>query len=107
MTGFAIAQGDEETPLELINHAAGDALFMPKEDFKLLLGRAPNVHLLASRFVSSMSIQVSYAALANGQHKIPKRLARWLLMMQDRVPHRRELRLTHDYLAIMLGVRRP
>lgn len=107
MTGFAIAQGDEETPFELINQAAGDALFMTKEDFKQLLVRAPNVRLLASRFARSMNIQVSYTALANGRHKIQKRLARWLLMMQDRAPHRREFRLTHDYLAIMLGVRRP
>ena len=44
--------------------------------------------------------------MANGRAKIEERLARWLLMVQDRIDGD-EAALTHDFIAIMLGVRRP
>ena len=53
-----------------------------------------------------MLIQTSQTALANGRSKIEERLARWLLMAHDRLQED-ALPLTHDFLATMLGVRRP
>jgi CRP-like cAMP-binding protein len=50
-------------------------------------------------------IQVAATALTNGRYEIGQRLARWLLMCQDRLGD--QLPLTHDFLALMLGVRRP
>jgi CRP-like cAMP-binding protein len=50
--------------------------------------------------------QTAQTALANGRSKIEERLARWLLLAHDRVDGD-ELPLTHEFLAVMLGVQRP
>ncbi|RDJ03048.1 Crp/Fnr family transcriptional regulator [Rhizobium grahamii] len=105
MTGFGIAEGDEETPFELINQIEGYTLAIAADDFKQALAIGAGLRTLAIRFARSVSIQVSYTALANGRLDIPRRLARWLLMVHDRVDQN-PFHLTHDYLAIMLGVRR-
>jgi CRP-like cAMP-binding protein len=57
------------------------------------------------RFAQAFSIQVSQTALANGRYAVGERLARWLLMSQDRMGDK--LSLTHEFLSTMLGVRRP
>jgi len=49
--------------------------------------------------------QMSHTALANGRAKVEERLARWLLMAHDRIDGK-DLALTHEFLALMLGVRR-
>jgi CRP-like cAMP-binding protein len=50
-------------------------------------------------------IQTAHTALANGRAKLEERLARWLLMAQDRMVGN-AVPLTHEFLAVMLGVRR-
>jgi CRP-like cAMP-binding protein len=57
------------------------------------------------RAAHAFMIQTTQTALANGRSKIEERLARWLLMADDRIAGD-ELRLTHEFLAMMLGVRR-
>jgi CRP-like cAMP-binding protein len=107
MTGSAVADQDSETPYELITQVGGEAFVLPVNDFQRLIDIAPTLEILARRFARVLSIQVSFTALANGRFDIPQHLARWLVMVQDRMPSGNELRLTHDYLAVMLGVRRP
>jgi CRP-like cAMP-binding protein len=60
---------------------------------------------LLQRASHNLATQVSYTALSNGIHHIDVRLARWLLMCQDRVGS--EIEITHSYIALMLAVRRP
>lgn len=50
-------------------------------------------------------VQVSQSVACNGLHPLVQRCCRWLLMSRDRVGSD-DLRLTHEYLAIMLGARR-
>ncbi len=61
---------------------------------------------LLARYLHSFSSQVSYTVWANVNLTIHERLARWLLMTHDRTDGD-EIILTHDFIALMLGVRRP
>src|SRR3954471_3399685 len=64
----------------------------------------PLKDLLAAYHVAFMA-QVSQSVACNGLHRLEQRCCRWLLMSRDRVGSD-DLRLTHEYLAIMLGARR-
>ncbi|KRB49268.1 Crp/Fnr family transcriptional regulator [Rhizobium sp. Root708] len=105
MTGTGIALGDERTPHELINQIEGATLAMAAHDFRLMLRKYQALDVLAGRFARSLGIQVSHTALANGKFDIRTRLARWLLMVDDRAGTS-AFGLTHEYLSIMLGARR-
>lgn len=105
MIGAGIALDDDRTPHELIIQAEGTALAMAADDFTLMLKDALELDILAGRFARSLGIQVSHTALANGKFDLRMRLARWLLMMDDRTPTG-AIELTHEYLSIMLGARR-
>ena len=106
MTGFGLAEGDTQASFELVNQIEGRCLAMAADDFSKVIMQGPNLKTFAIRFARALSMQVSYTALANGKFDVAQRLARWLLMIQDRVPHN-PFHLTHEYLALMLGVRRP
>ena len=69
-------------------------------------GRSTSLLRLMLRFAQVMLVQTSYTALSNAVYQIDQRLARWLLMTHDRSTGD-DLPITHDYMAIMLGVRRP
>ncbi len=69
-------------------------------------GRSNSLLKLMLRFAQVMLVQTSYTALSNAVHQVEQRLARWLLMMHDR-SYSDDLPITHEYLSIMLGVRRP
>jgi len=60
---------------------------------------------LLLRYVHVFMMQVAATALADGRYNVEQRTARWLLMAHDRLESD-ELPLTHDFLALMLGVRR-
>jgi CRP-like cAMP-binding protein len=63
------------------------------------------VRALLLRYAHVFMVQVAATALADGRYSIEQRLARWLLMCHDR--NGDDLALTHEFLALMLGVRRP
>ena len=58
------------------------------------------------RSIEAFSVQLSYTAISNAVHDVTERLARWLLMCHDRVPGD-EIALTHEFISLMLAVRRP
>ena len=62
------------------------------------------LHMAMLRFAHDFMLQMTATALANGCGKIQERLARWLLMCDDRADG--DLLMTHEFLAVMLGVRR-
>lgn len=67
--------------------------------------KSPSMHKLFLHFAQAFLVQVSHTALAAGRVTLEERLARWLLMVQDRM-RSDEFALTHEFMALMLGVRR-
>ncbi|MDP9840499.1 CRP-like cAMP-binding protein [Neorhizobium huautlense] len=105
LTGAGMLVGDDKTIYELVAQIEGDAIVLSVQDFLFFLNHVPELRLLAARHARALGVQVSHTALANGRFELSQRLARWLAMVYDRVPGK-AFDLTHDYLSIMLGVRR-
>ena len=105
LVGLRVALGAETTPDRVIIHMAGNALRLKASVLKaeLAAGRAALLHNILSytRMLLAMTARTS---ACNKLHSVEQQLARWLLMMNDYVGD--ELRLTHDLMALTLGVRR-
>src|ERR1700730_8218841 len=71
-----------------------------------MLRSAPELQAVLSRYAAGLAMQVAQTAACNRLHRIEQRLARWLLIAQDRVDSGL-LPITHDFLATMLGTDRP
>jgi CRP-like cAMP-binding protein len=106
MTGTAIVLGADCSPQESFVQVAGDGVTVEAGELKRALADRPTLLASLLRYVHALLAQTAQTALANGRCTIEERLARWLLMVQDRVGGN-EIPLTHEFLSIMLGVRRP
>ncbi len=105
-TGTGLLEGDWHTSYKMMVQIEGTAQRIEIDSFLRLTKKAPRLRSLLTSFSRSLAIQISYTALANGRYSIEQRLARWLLMLNDRADVQ-ALSLTHEYMAFMLGVRRP
>lgn len=105
MSGLSVVMGSDRSPHETFMQVEGAGRRVSVADLEGAMGRSATLrgHLL--RFCQVMMVQTAHTALANGQANIEERLARWLLMCRDRSDGD-ELELTHEFLALMLGVRR-
>ena len=106
MSGIAVAMGSERTPLQTLMQVGGEGLRIEVGAFREAIERSRALHMLVLRYGQSLAIQTAYTALTNVTYPVEVRLARWLLMAHDRADSD-ELLLTHDYLSVMLAVRRP
>ena len=97
--------GADRSPYDVFMQVEGEGHSVPAQAFRELLNDCPTLLRTCLHYSRVYSIQAGYTALANARGRIEERLARWLLMAQDRIGAP-ELLLTHDFLAIMLGVRR-
>ncbi len=105
MAGLPIFLGVKQSANVAVVQGAGTALRMKTTDF---LHECNNGNRLARpllRFMHSLMAQISQSAACNRFHPIEARLARWLLMTQDRM-HADEFQITQGFLSNMLGVRR-
>jgi CRP-like cAMP-binding protein len=84
----------------------GDGLRISASVLRELLASAPELRHELERFSIVLGLQVAQTAGCNRLHDVEQRLARWLLMAQDRV-NSEILPITHDFLATMLGTDRP
>jgi len=98
--------GFNHSPHRAVVQIAGEGLRLRVESLRNLLPLTPQLQLLASRHAVIQSMQAAQSAACNRLHRIEQRLARWLLIMQDRADNR-PLFVTHDSLASMLGTDRP
>jgi len=105
-TGTPASVGLSRSPLQAIVQITGDGFRVKVAALQTTLESAPNLRLLLSRYAVVQGMQVAQTAACNRLHSVKQRLARWLLMTQDRVDAA-ALPITHDFLATMLGTDRP
>ncbi len=105
-TGIPAAVGLSRSPLQAVVQVTGDGFRVEVGALQETLESTPHLHLMLSRYAIVQGMQVAQTAACNRLHDIKQRLARWLLMTQDRVDLE-SLPITHDFLATMLGTDRP
>jgi CRP-like cAMP-binding protein len=106
MSGTSILLGIRNSPFETFMQVAGSSLRLPVGNLLDAMRRSPSLREHLLHYVHVSSIQMAHTALASGAYSIGTRLARWLLMCHDRLEGD-DLPLTHEFIALMLGVRRP
>ena len=105
MLGTPLVLGIATSPLQALVQGVGSSLRMDAISFRRELGRSAALQLLLDRYLFVRMTQLAQAAGCTRFHLVEARLARWLLMTQDR-SHSNAFHITHEFLAVMLGVRR-
>ena len=105
MTGLGIVLGDDRSANETMVQSAGSAMRISTALLREMMAASRSLTATLLRYVNVFMVQGSQTALANGRGRLDERLARWLLMWHDRVPQD-DLLITHEFLALLLGVRR-
>jgi CRP-like cAMP-binding protein len=105
LIGLNLIYGDDADPFIVMMQVDGAALQADAKRVKTAIDTVDEVRSVFLRYARAFSIQVATTALANGRSKLDERLARWLLMVSDRVGT--TFPITHEFISIMLGVRRP
>jgi len=106
LVGTPAAVGISRNPHRAVVQIAGDGLRIRVDVLQKMLPLTPQLQFMASRHAVLQGMQAAQSAACNRLHNIEQRLARWLLIMQDRMDAGL-LRITHDFLATMLGTDRP
>lgn len=105
MVGVSLLFGDDQTLAEIIVQAQGTALRLRAETFYDALDTVPTLRRRLLRYALALQTQIAQTAACNAHHHVEQRLARWLLTAHDRAEHD-AFPMTHEFLSIMLGVRR-
>jgi CRP-like cAMP-binding protein len=105
-TGTLAAVGLNRSPLQAVVQITGNGFRVKVRALQNTLESAPRLQWMLSRYAAIRGMQVAQTAACNRLHDVVQRLARWLLMTQDRVDSE-SLSITHDFLATMLGTDRP
>jgi CRP-like cAMP-binding protein len=105
MTGLAIVLGQQRGSHATYIQVAGKGQRISADKLREADERSSTLHRAMLNYVHAFLRQATMTAVANGRSKIEERLARWLLMAHDRLDGDR-LILTHEFLSLMLGVRR-
>jgi len=106
MVGTSLAVGLNRGPHRAIIQISASGFRVKSELLGEVLSRTPELRLIMNRYVLIQGLQVAQIAACNRLHEVEQRLARWLLMCQDRIGSE-ELPMTHEFLAQMLGTGRP
>jgi len=105
MIGIELFMGGDSTPSSAVVNTAGHAFRLDRHRFEAAFRRPGELQGLLLRYMEALIVQVSQSAACNRYHSVDQQLSRWLLMAQDRAPAR-DLMMTQELVANMLGVRR-
>jgi CRP-like cAMP-binding protein len=105
MVGLPLFLGGESAAGEVFVQVPGKGLFMSAARFQGHVGREPALTRILLLYTQALLTQVAQCSACNSYHPVSGRCARWLLQTQDRV-NGDEFALTHEFLGLMLGVRR-
>jgi CRP-like cAMP-binding protein len=105
-SGMPAVLGLSRSPLREVVQIAGNGFRVRVSTLREILQSAPQIQVVLSRYAAGLAMQVAQTAACNRLHKIEERLARWLLIAQDRLESG-SVPITHDFLATMLGTDRP
>ncbi|MDZ4778575.1 MAG: Crp/Fnr family transcriptional regulator [Alphaproteobacteria bacterium] len=105
VVGLPALLGAGRSPAEALVQLPGSGLRIEVDALKSAFDSRVGVREVLLRYVQAMQVQVSQTAACNGRHDTEQRLARWLLMADDKY-RARPMPLTQEFLSMMLGVRR-
>jgi CRP-like cAMP-binding protein len=103
--GLQVLLGEGAAMEEIVVQVPGEAARMRVNDFRIALAGCCELQMLLHRYSLALMTQLARTSACNGLHSVEKRAARWLLMCRDRTG-RDTFPLTHECLALLLGVRR-
>lgn len=106
MIDVATALGSITAPLEIFIQAPGHGYTLPALSFQEAMAKSATLRAVILGYAQMFLVQISHTALAAASLSIRSRLARWLLMCDDRTEGV-EIPMTHEFLSLMLSVRRP
>jgi len=105
IVGVSLFMGGDSTPSSAVVQTAGHAYRLESRLLKDEFGRGGPLQSLLLRYTQALITQMTQTAACNRHHSIEQQLCRWLLLTLDRVSSR-ELTMTQELVASMLGVRR-
>ena len=105
VVGISLFMGGDSTPSSAVVQTAGHAYRLESRVLKQEFGRAGAMRGLLLRYTQALITQMFQTAACNRHHSVEQQLCRWLLLTLDRGPAR-ELVMTQELVASMLGVRR-
>jgi CRP-like cAMP-binding protein len=105
MSGIAVVLGGDQSPHATYMQVAGEGQRIAASELRKAMDASQSLHTLLLKFTQVFMVQTAHTAVANARANIDKRLARWILMAHDRTQDN-TLPLTHEFLSLMLGVRR-
>jgi Crp-like helix-turn-helix domain len=105
MSGTSVVLGGHSSPHLTYLQVAGDGQHIAADSLCKVLEASRTLHVMLLKYVQAFMVQTAHTAIANAQANVEQRLARWILMAHDRVSGD-VLLLTHEFLSLMLAVRR-
>lgn len=106
MVGLPLFLGAHTSPHEAFCQIPGSAARLSGHDLGAMVNGDTQLRRVLNRFTEALIVQIAQNVVCNNAHNVDQRMCRWLLATHDRVG-RDEFAITQDFLAQMLGVRRP
>lgn len=106
MVGVPVLLNAETTSMQTLVQIEGQSYRIEAQVVKRVYDLGKTLHSILNRYIHTLFVVASQSAACNRRHQVEARLSRWLLMSSDGIGSD-EVGITQEYLAAMLGVRRP